>query len=204
MEFVFTDWTEASHCLPPVPTPCHLTHLLPCRLAFLPTHVRSATFLPSFPPNLIFLLHFYNLESILSAQPFIMVLLENLGLQLQVLVDGQTADEYLPPAQQNIGTERLDSQPYICHRYIESFANSHFSISFEAVGANGCLKEWIEADQNNAINFRIKLDGQSVGGRVIDQELRKRICSEFFDLENRTRQYFQFASISPSALLPCS
>lgn len=127
-----------------------------------------------------------------------MVVLDRLGLRVQLVVNGSSAEEFLPHKQLDAGGEDVGSQPFIWTRYVESVANAKFSISFEALTTHGVMKDWIDADRENAVRFTTSIDGQSVNNTWVSRKKNTTVLRGFTDHTSNTMQEFQFAAISTS------
>lgn len=133
----------------------------------------------------------------------IMVLLEEVGLRVQVVVNDVAAEEFPAPEQPDVADEDLEFYPFIRERYIESEAGVEFSISFAVLDTHGLLKAWVEADRNHAIALRISIDGQLVHRGSFRCLSKDRKLRGIIGHTNNMIQKFQFAAIVPSGSHPC-
>lgn len=128
-----------------------------------------------------------------------MVLLEELGLRVEVFVNDVLAEEFPTPMQADAGDENPKSHPFMHQRCIESKAGVGFAISYEFLDTHGSLKAWIEASKNNIVMLVVSIDGhQNVAGGILNYRIGKGSILGITDRTNNTIQNFQFAAISLS------
>lgn len=130
-----------------------------------------------------------------------MVLLEEAGLRVEVVVNDVVAKEFPSPAQPDVADGDLEVYPFMRERYIESEAGVGFSISFAVLDTHGLLKTWVEADEDHAIALRVSIDGQSVHQGFFRRLGQDRKVRGVIDHTNNMVQKFQFAAIIPSRSL---
>lgn len=126
-----------------------------------------------------------------------MVLLEDLGLEVQILVNGKLAEEFEDRKSDDLGDD-VGSQTSMAHRYIESVAGATFSISAGVISKSCPAKDWLDADGENTFKFLLSIDGKAVGSTWVDSDRLTGIVNGVKDLLSNTIQRFQFATISTS------
>lgn len=118
-----------------------------------------------------------------------MVILANLGLQVQVFIDGTPAPEY-----QDQKAEGHRSSTPGCHRYIESVAGSQFSISLAATSADSQAQDWFNAGNDHVFKFLVSVDGDYLGSTWINRKKKTRIFKNVWD--HGAQRSFQFAAVN--------
>lgn len=127
-----------------------------------------------------------------------MVLLEELGLRVEVIVNDVAAEEFPSPAHTNAVEEDAKFHPFMCQKYIESEAGLEFFIAAEVLDSHSSLRDWIETSENNIVGFGVSVDGRYYTDWFLGRQTDNGDFEGSNDLTNNTIQKLQFAPITPS------
>lgn len=121
-----------------------------------------------------------------------MAVLQEMGLQVQVLVDGSPAQEYRDNVVEDVG-DGIGSSPSSRHRYIESIAGAKLAVSLAAVPTCGSTRAWYDDDDDHIVRLLISIDGKDSGTAWIHRKSKVRVVEGVYDRD--TMRPFQFAAI---------
>lgn len=133
---------------------------------------------------------------ILSTAPHKMAIIEELGLQVNVNVNGIAAAEY-PDEKPDDKYEPGSKTTKVCHHYVESVDNAEFAIHFELIAGINTGQLWISRSQNNALCFSVALDGgRDVTATWVTERSGPREVKGIYGPGNTTFRKFCFAAVS--------
>lgn len=92
-----------------------------------------------------------------------MAVIDELGLEAKVVVNGATAPEYDDPEPGSLG-DKYSGNTVKCFRYVESTDDAEFEIAFQAHAYN-----WPKT-AGFALFFHLQVDGKSVGSRLLKEK----------------------------------
>lgn len=98
-----------------------------------------------------------------------MVLLNGLGLEVRVLVNGSLTTEYADN-ENDAGNDEYDQSTPRSFHYIESVSGAEFSIEVEA--KPGAAGRWLESGSKRAFRFYIDIDGEDSIARGTSESSR--------------------------------
>lgn len=132
-----------------------------------------------------------------------MVVLDDVGLRVEVAIGGRPAQEWSSPEQDDDDDEitMLDDGPSTCHRYIESVAGADFSITVKALYEHHQMNKWLDYEtktDTHTIKFSVLIDGLPVGGTFVTNAQRDNVFRGVNNHDDNTRQLFRFAQITLS------
>ncbi|POS76811.1 hypothetical protein DHEL01_v204782 [Diaporthe helianthi] len=130
-----------------------------------------------------------------------MAIIEELGLEVKVQVDGSTAAEY--EDREPNKDDRVRSQTTkVCHRYVEAVDNAEFSIDVGVIPGYNTGREWIGMSQDHGLSFSVALDGRNFAAASIHHERQiSKLVKGIYDHESQTLRKFRFAPVSTASRL---
>lgn len=92
-----------------------------------------------------------------------MAIIEHLGLQIKVYISGSMAAEYIDPApgvDPDFQISPIQDNPAVptCHRYIESFEDTEFSVEISVIKPDKPAEMWTK-NRDQAYSFSFTIDG---------------------------------------------
>ncbi|KAL1855796.1 hypothetical protein Daus18300_010971 [Diaporthe australafricana] len=124
-----------------------------------------------------------------------MAIIEELGLEVKVKVNGSTAAEY--PDEE---PDADDNSQGTCSRYVESVDNAAFFVQAGVLpGPKGpkTSQEWFSRSQNHALSFTVAIDGgHAVEAVLVDQNSGPRRLEGIRNTADKTMRKFRFAPVS--------
>ncbi|ROW12876.1 hypothetical protein VPNG_04664 [Cytospora leucostoma] len=126
-----------------------------------------------------------------------MAIIDNLGLEVKILVNGSAATEYVPDKEDQADGHNFGPSTKICCRYIQSIDDAHFAISAGLTWKHKVAEQWIKESQNNCCGFDFSVDGRRIDVLLISKRHEGAIILEgFHDRRSNTLREFRFASVS--------
>lgn len=89
-----------------------------------------------------------------------MAIIEELGLEVKVNVNGSASAEY-PDEEPNVDDTRGQITK-ACHHYVESVDNAEFGIHVGLIPGTNTGQEWTSRSQNHGLSFSVAFDGGPV------------------------------------------
>lgn len=125
-----------------------------------------------------------------------MAIIEELGLEAKVSINGSAAAEYLDEEPNADGDPRGQTTK-TCHHYVESIDNAEFAIHVGVIPGNNAGQKWIGRSPGNALLFSVAFDGGlNVAGKWVDQRSGSRSLDGVYKRANATMRKFCFAPVS--------
>jgi hypothetical protein len=125
-----------------------------------------------------------------------MAIIEELGLNVKVQVNGSAAAEY-PDEEPDVEDANCSETTKACHRYVESVDNTEFAIHVGLIPGSNTAQEWIGRSPYHRLAFSAAFDG---GRNVISTTVSQLHTSDLFEgihnRETQTLRKFRFAPVS--------
>lgn len=123
-----------------------------------------------------------------------MAIIEDLGLEVKVLVDGSATAEY----KDEEPDEHAVSQTIkTCHHYVESIDNAEFAIHAGLLPGLHTGQEWIPRSRDHGLSFLVAFDGgPSVAAKMVYKHHTSRLLEGISNRANQTLSKFRFAPVS--------
>ncbi|KAK7748029.1 hypothetical protein SLS53_001281 [Cytospora paraplurivora] len=131
-----------------------------------------------------------------------MAIIDDLGLEVKILVNGSVATEYVPNEETQADGDKYGPSTKICCRYIESINDAHFAIHGGLTSKHKVAGQWIRNSQNSACSFTFFVDGRKIDSALIHNihnRHRNAAILEGVREANKLRR-LRFASVSTEAL----
>lgn len=127
-----------------------------------------------------------------------MTVIEELGLEVKILVDGSTAAEYADEEPDvDLNTNPHSQTTKTRHHYVESVDNAEFAIQSNIIPGSNIAQEWISRSQNHGLSFAVAFDGGRTANKMLARQNNTSILfSGIYDFANQTMAKFRFASVS--------
>ncbi|KAK2596347.1 hypothetical protein N8I77_013243 [Diaporthe amygdali] len=123
-----------------------------------------------------------------------MCILEDVGLEVEVLVNHRATKEY--PYRQPNSDGGLDTTA-VCRRYIQSEEGALFSFRCSVRAGESAAREWLKTP-SNAILFEVNIDdreGLKSVARYVELAAPSTTIRALPDIANEQQRWFRFASI---------
>lgn len=135
-----------------------------------------------------------------------MAVIDELGVEVKVIVNGTEATEYIPDEEPDFDGDNFDPSTKTCCRYVESIDNADFAIRAAVTsGRNKPANKWLDDSKTNSLSFSLSFDGgDKAAGWLINQNRRFVIGDSTSDAATSTKRNFRFASVSTGGLIPLS
>lgn len=130
-----------------------------------------------------------------------MAIIDELGLEVKILVDGREASEYHPDE-----TTEFDGDGYVpstkkCYRYVESKDEAHFAIQAGVLPDDKPAHKWLQSSKSAGLQVNLSIDGEYIPGFPLMSDQRKMAtCKGVSDRDNGLLRKFRFASVSTGGL----
>lgn len=126
--------------------------------------------------------------------PHKMAIVEDLGLEVKIQVDGSATAEY---TDEEPDEDTLSQTYKTCHHYVESIDNAEFAIHVGLIQGTSTGQEWIGRSREHRLSFSVAFDG---GPTVTSNSVYKHQTSLLLDgihnPANQTLSKFRFAPVS--------
>lgn len=132
-----------------------------------------------------------------------MAIIDELGLEVKILVNGSAATEYTPDEETQIDGDNFTPSTKTCCRYVESIDDAQFAIYARVEPGTKPEGKWIEGSEASGFTVELAFDGGATVDRFMlnrryKTSTREGITSEAGDSVRR----FRFASLSTGVLAP--
>lgn len=133
---------------------------------------------------------------VLSFASHKMAIIEELGLEVKVKVNGLALAEY--PDEEHVDSNHAGTQtPNACHHYVESIDHAEFAIHVGLIAGTNTAQEWISYSPNNTIDFSVAFDGSHyTAGKCVTRHSRPKLLDGVYNEANATLRKFRFAPVS--------
>ncbi|KUI73783.1 hypothetical protein VM1G_09341 [Cytospora mali] len=125
-----------------------------------------------------------------------MAIIEELGIEAKILVDGSAATEYTPDEEPEIEGDNFGPSTRVCCRYVEAIDNAHFALHAGIASVNSPGNKWLEESWENGFSFGISIDGGKTVSSQIVQQYQYDTLQGVIDGQTGTIRKFRFASVS--------
>lgn len=125
-----------------------------------------------------------------------MAVIEELGLEVKVMVNGSAAAEY-PDKEPDVNNDARRQSANACHHYVESVDNAEFAIHVGLISVFNTGREWISRSRNHGLSFSVAFDGGSdVEAVFVDQHRNTVLLEGAHNQENQTLRKFLFTPVT--------
>lgn len=125
-----------------------------------------------------------------------MAIIEKLGLQVKVKVNGAAAAEY-PDKEPDDNYDTGSQTTHACRHYVESFDNAEFAIHVGLGPGTKTGQEWISRSQHHSLCFSVAFDGgHDVAATLVSQHHETGLLEGIRNHENQTLRRFIFAPVT--------
>ncbi|KAL2290132.1 hypothetical protein FJTKL_00623 [Diaporthe vaccinii] len=125
-----------------------------------------------------------------------MAIIEKLGLEVKVKVNGSPAAEY-PDEERDVDDDAGGRITNACHHYVESIDNAEFTIHFGLTPGFKTGHGWISRSRNHGLLFSVAFDGgHTVAKTVVHQRHNPQLLQGVYDRETRTLRKFLFTPVT--------
>lgn len=125
-----------------------------------------------------------------------MAIIEKLGLEVQVKVNGSPAAEY-PDEERDVDDDAGGRITNACHHYVESIDNAEFTIHFGLTPGFKTGHGWISRSRNHGLLFSVAFDGgHTVAKTVVHQRHNPQLLRGVYDRKTRTLRKFLFTPVT--------
>lgn len=127
-----------------------------------------------------------------------MAIIEDLGLEVKVLVDGSATAEY---KDEEPDVDLVDDAPSQIttarHHYVESIDNAEFAIHVGLISGQHTGQEWMARSRDHGLAFSVALDGgPNIASRAVYRHCTSRLLQGIQNPANQTLSKFRFAPVS--------
>lgn len=125
-----------------------------------------------------------------------MAIIEELGLEVKVNVNGSAAAEY-PDEEPDIDDDARRQTTHACHHYVESVDNAEFAIHVGLTPGTNTGQKWISRSRSHGLSFLVAFDGgHDVAAASVHRHRLSRLLDSVEDRESQTIRKFLFTPVT--------
>lgn len=129
-----------------------------------------------------------------------MAIIEELGLEVKVKVNGSVAAEY-PDEEPDIDGDGWGPATKISYHYVESIDNAEFAIHVGVPSGSSTGQKWIRRSPKHALAFWLAFDGgRDAASQAIHQRSSPLLLEGVQNWARTTLRKFRFAPVSTGRL----
>lgn len=126
-----------------------------------------------------------------------MAIIDELGLEANILVNGLESTEYIPDEDEELEGDGFDPSTKRCYRYVESIDDAHFPIRLGLTSKKKVGRKWIEISRDHALRMELSFDGRKMmTGTHIRQGYEVRTLKSVVDGMNGMKRKFWFSPVT--------
>lgn len=130
-----------------------------------------------------------------------MAIIEEIGLEVKVKVDGSEASEY-PDEEPDIDDDARSQTTESCYHYVKVVDNAEVAIHVGVTPGINTGQEWISRSPNHTLRFSAAFDGgQYVAATMVLQGCKTRLMEGVYDPENQTFRKFLLKPVTTGRFL---
>lgn len=136
--------------------------------------------------------------AILPLAPHNMAIIEDLGLEVNVQVDGSATAEYPDEEPDDHGFNQTTKTS---HHYVESIDNAEFAIHVGLIPGLHIGQEWVDRSRDHRLSFLVAFDGgPNITSKLVQHDHPSLLLDGIANHADQTLSKFRFAPVSTGRL----